>query len=114
MIVESGGLAAISVAGLGYTSLFLQATAPLVGTDPSVLDQIGRLGVQGLLATAVVVLWMKVQEKDKLLMDNYKNLADTMASNKNTMEKMADTLEGIKTEVERLHTVRDQLISAKH
>lgn len=100
------GRAAAAVTTLGSIATLLQAIPEL---DIGWLDKVSRLGTTALLAIAVIVLWKKLQEKDALLMNNYRNMAETLAASKATAEKMADTLDAIKEAVERLETVRQQL-----
>jgi transcriptional regulator with GAF, ATPase, and Fis domain len=98
----------MTVASLGAMAMLMQAVAPAL-PEATYLDKISQLGVTGLLAVAVVVLWRKLQDKDALLMANYKSMADSLAADKATKEKMAETLEAIKEAVERMETVRHTL-----
>jgi len=91
------------IAGLGFFGAALQVVPSI---EPGFVDQIGRLGMVGLLALAVVVLWKKLQEKDTILMANYKAMAEALATNKAVVEKMADTLVRIEAAVDRLDNVR--------
>lgn len=102
----AGGQVAKLVSGLGMAAALLQTNAL---PEVTYLDKVSQLGVTGLLAIAVIVLWKKLQDKDSLLMANYKSMAESLATNKATAEKMAETLEAIKEAVERLETVRQQI-----
>ncbi len=95
-----------AIVGLSFFSIMLQA---LPATDIPLLDQVGKLGADALLAAAVIVLWRKLQEKDKLLMENYRSMADALAANNSISEKMSDTLCEIKEAVERLTSARAAL-----
>lgn len=95
------------IAGLGIVSAFVDMTSP--ADAAAWVQEISHLGMTGLLAVAVIVLWKKLQEKDSLLMANYKSMADSLASNKALSEKMSETLDRIEDAVERLVTVRAQL-----
>lgn len=108
MITIAGSQAAKAVAGLGMVGMLVQ-TSPVLTPDIGAIAEVSRLGTTGLLAVAVIVLWRKLQEKDGLLMANYRSMAESLAANKATSEKMAETLEAIKEEVQRLATVREQL-----
>jgi hypothetical protein len=77
--------------------------------DPGTIDHIISMGPVGLLMMAVIVLWRKLQEKDSLLMANYRSMADSLAANKLVLEKMAETLEGIKATVEKMDNVHQVL-----
>lgn len=77
--------------------------------NANAFEHIERLGINGLLALAVVILWRKLQEKDAILMKNHETLADALASNRIIYEKMSDTLDDIKQTVEKIETVRRTL-----
>ena len=62
---------------------------------------------------AVLVLWRKLQEKDKIIMDTFKSMADALATNRVTVEKMSDTLDGIRETVLELNTVRSAIADAR-
>ena len=97
------GLEAYTVAATGSLAAVFQTVNP---PDPSALDHVERLGINGLLALAVVVLWRKLQDKDNVLMQNYRVMADTLASTKAIQEKMADTLDNMNEKIEHMDTVR--------
>lgn len=101
MLAASAVRSIVGMAGIGA---ILEALPPAI--EPNFVDQIGRLGMVGLLAMAVVVLWKKLQEKDTILMANYKAMADALAMNKAVVEKMAETLVRIEQAVDKLDNVR--------
>lgn len=88
----------VAIISLSAILIFLE-TFPVEGTT---IDQVSKIGAMGLLAVAVVVLWRKLQEKDALLMQNYKSMAEALATNKAVVEKMSETLGQIKEAVERM------------
>ena len=99
------GPQAYLVAITGSFAALVQLVTP-ADAPAAALDHIERLGINGLLALAVIVLWRKLQEKDSMLMSNYKSNAESRAANKAVIDKMSDTLDGIKETVERMETVR--------
>jgi len=90
------------VVAMGALAALMQA-APVV--DPSSINAFSRLGADGLLAAAVVVLWRKLQEKDSLLMQNYARMAEALAANKSVNDKMSETLDAMKQAVGHLTSV---------
>lgn len=102
-----------SIAGLGTVSVFLQTSVGNVpGANVSGSDwitHIGDLGVKSLLIVAVVILWKKLQEREDLILNLFKTMADVLATNKaNTdkmtenLNKMSEILDDIKDGVERI------------
>jgi len=80
--------------GLGVLAIMInlaQVVVPPSGA-PNVPDSIGHLGLDGILSVAVLALWRKVNEKDKLVMDNYKAMSDSLATNKLLSDEMLKTL----------------------
>ena len=106
------GPQAYLVAITGSFAALVQMVTP-DGASAATLDHIERLGINGLLAIAVIVLWKKIQEKDLVLMSNYKSMAEALAANKVVVEKMSDTLDGIKETVEHMDTVRAMIPPAR-
>ena len=94
------------IVGTASASTLLGMLQGVPTPDPAVIEQVSRLGMVGLLAAAVVVLWRKLQEKDSILMANYKSMADALAANKAVVEKMAETLSRIEQAVDKLDRVR--------
>jgi len=95
--------------------------------DQGLIDQLGKLGVVGIMAVAVVMLWRKLEKKetemaaalakkdaelaarDALLMENYKQMAGALASNNSLMCKMSETLDRMQDTLDKITTVRAQV-----
>jgi hypothetical protein len=97
------------VGGIAGIALLWIAAQAIPNPDPASIEQISRLGMVGLLAVAVVVLWRALQAKDAILMANYKSMADTLAANRVVVEKMAETLDRIEQAVDKLDSVRQMV-----
>lgn len=98
-----------SISSITLVSTLIDATV----ADPNAIGQVGRLGLDGVLAVAVIILWKKLQEmwvkleaKDVLIMSNYKSMADALAANNTVVCKMSDILEEMHKAVEVLTSVR--------
>lgn len=96
-----------SIAGLGTISsifLFLQAG---VVNNTDFIKQISDLGAKGLLAAAVIILWKKLQEREDMILNLIKTLADALAANKVNIDKMSDILDDMKDSIEKMNNVRN-------
>jgi hypothetical protein len=89
------------------TGLAIIQVAPGTGVVDDTARSLSQMGAMGILSVAVVVLWRKLQEKDKIIMDAFKTMGDVLATNKVTVEKMSDTLDDIKKAVREFNTVRN-------
>lgn len=100
-----------AIVGLGTASIFLQTDSIGVGSvaNADLVKQIGDLGVKGLLAVAVVILWKKFNEREDIILNLMKTLADALAGNKSNIEKMSGILDDMQESIERMNNLRNNM-----
>lgn len=99
---------------LGGSSLMavLQTSTPAV--DVSIISQMERLGLIGVLIAAVGILWRKLESKDiasNKMVEALTANANALASSAEDLSNLRDCIGELKESIDHLITVRETLAS---
>lgn len=97
----------VAVPMMATLGLIVQTAVPV--PDATLIGQIERLGLVGVLIFAVIVLWRKLERQDGLELQAHQELVKAFTTNSEVMREMKDQMRELTQVVEKLIIIRESL-----